>query len=574
MITRVQVTNFKRFESQEFELDGNVVLAGPNNSGKSTLLQAIAVWNLAFREWHQERSGSKATVRTGVQLPRSKFTAIPLREMKLLWNDTATGKRKHELEAKEKLGTPRPLEIAVSGKIREKEFRVGIIFTYRFPDLVLIKPTEDTNTDDIEWLAENFSLLNVPSFSGIGINETRYDIPYQEMLIGSGKPGDIIRNRMLSVYQNEKAQWEQLVKDIQDIFGYTLLEPQYEGQPYIICDYVPEIIKGRPKSNQPTLDIASAGSGFLQTVLLLSFFYSKDSAVVLFDEPDAHLHIVLQRQVYDKIRAVAQETRSQLIIATHSEIVIDNTDPNNVLSFYREPHRLGQRYEADQVRAALKHLSSMDILQADRWPAILYLEGNSDYNLLGEWALVLNHPLKEFFHDPDRNLFWHNNIGRNPRQAKAHLFALKAIRPDMKGVLLLDGDGRNLSDHELGADSLDIIRWARYEAENYLLVPSALERFVRGGEAADLFTGEKIKKMYEYISKTPFLSILQEPFEDDEANVNIGASKNFLPGLFDKVEIPLSKNEYFAIARMMKPDEIHPEVKDKLDFIYKTLNNS
>ena len=68
----------------------------------------------------------------------------------------------------------------------------------------------------------------------------------------------------------------------------------------------------------------------------------------------------------------------------------------------------------------------------------------------------------------------------------------------MKGVLLLDGDGRNLSDHELGADSLDIIRWARYEAENYLLVPSALERFVRGGEAADLFTGEKIKKMYEF----------------------------------------------------------------------------
>lgn len=573
MIRKVHIKKFKRFEDQEIGLDGNIVLAGPNNSGKSTLLQAIAVWNLAFREWQQERGGSKATVRTGVQLPRSKFTAIPLREMKLLWHDTATGKRKFELSKSEKLGTPRLLEIIVSGKIRDKEFLVGMTFTYRFPDLVLIKPTEETDPADIEWLSQNFSLLHVPSFSGIGINETRYDQPYQEMLIGSGKPGDIIRNRMLDVYQNYPEQWKQLVQDIQDIFGYTLLSPQYEGQPYIICDYVPAIIKGRSKSGHPKLDIASAGSGFLQTVLLLSFFYSKDSGVVLFDEPDAHLHIVLQRQVYDKVRAVAQQTRSQLIIATHSEIVIDNTAPKNMVSFYREPHRLSERYEAEQIRSALKHLSSMDILQADRWPSILYLEGKSDYNLLAEWAKVLDHPLKGFFLDHDQNLFWHNNVGRNPKQAKEHLFALKAIKPEMKGVLLLDGDGRNLTDHELREDGLEIIRWARYEAENYLLVPPALERFIRGGEHEDLFTAQKIDLLHAYISKTPFQSISKSPMEDDEANVNIGASKKFLPGLFEELEIPLSKNEYFAIAGVMSKDEIHPEIIDKLDFIYKILSS-
>lgn len=572
MINKIRIVNFKRFEQQEFEFEGNVVLAGPNNSGKSTLLQAIAVWHLALREWHQERRGSKATVRTGVQLPRSKLTAIPLREMKLLWNDTATGKRKHELSGKEKLGTPRPLEIWVEGTLNEKEFSIGISFTYRFPDLVLIKPTDDTNTDDIEWFIEKFSLLHVPSFSGIGINETRHDQPYQEMLIGSGKPGDIIRNRMLDVYTHHRTHWNQLVKDIQDIFGYTLLPPQYEGQPFIICDYVPDVIKGRPKSGQPTLDIASAGSGFLQTVLLLSFFYSKDSGLVLFDEPDAHLHIVLQKQVYDKIRAVAQQTQSQLIIATHSEIVIDSTDPNNVLSFYRDPHRLGERYETEQVRAALRHLSSMDILEADRWPAILYMEGNSDFNLLREWAKILDHPLGEYFHNPNKNLFWHNNVGRNPKLAKEHLFALKAIKPEMKGVLLLDGDGRNLPDHELRADGLRIIRWNRYEAENYLLVPSALERFISGGRGGDLFTPYKINLMNDYIAETPFLSILKKPFENDEATVNIGASKNFLPSLLKRLDIPLSKNEYYSIARVMHPDEIHREVTEKLNFIYDTLS--
>ena len=44
MIRRVRLANFKRFRDQSFDLDDSVVLAGPNNSGKSTLMQAIAWW--------------------------------------------------------------------------------------------------------------------------------------------------------------------------------------------------------------------------------------------------------------------------------------------------------------------------------------------------------------------------------------------------------------------------------------------------------------------------------------------------------------------------------------------------
>ena len=41
MIQQVTVRNFKCFREQKFDLTGSVVLAGPNNAGKSTLLQAI-----------------------------------------------------------------------------------------------------------------------------------------------------------------------------------------------------------------------------------------------------------------------------------------------------------------------------------------------------------------------------------------------------------------------------------------------------------------------------------------------------------------------------------------------------
>ncbi len=46
MITSVRLTRFKRFKDTKIELlpNGISFLAGGNNSGKSTLLQAIAVW--------------------------------------------------------------------------------------------------------------------------------------------------------------------------------------------------------------------------------------------------------------------------------------------------------------------------------------------------------------------------------------------------------------------------------------------------------------------------------------------------------------------------------------------------
>lgn len=44
MLTRIQIRNFKRFTLVDVELGKSVVLIGPNNSGKTTTLQALALW--------------------------------------------------------------------------------------------------------------------------------------------------------------------------------------------------------------------------------------------------------------------------------------------------------------------------------------------------------------------------------------------------------------------------------------------------------------------------------------------------------------------------------------------------
>ena len=139
----------------------------------------------------------------------------------------------------------------------------------------------------------------------------------QNLEIGRGKSGDILRNLLLEV-SHHKDDWAALVKDIQELFNVTLRQPEYaEALPFILCEYLGGIpAEGKGKGGLPQFDIASGGSGFHQVLLLLSFFYARPATVFLLDEPDAHLHVILQRQIYDRLRTVASRRECQLIIAT------------------------------------------------------------------------------------------------------------------------------------------------------------------------------------------------------------------------------------------------------------------
>jgi predicted ATPase len=570
MIKQVKIKYFKRFEEESFEMSDSIILAGPNNTGKSTLLQAISVWYLVLKKWLSERgpeSGSKAQKRLGVAITRQDFTAIPIREMNLLWTNRSTGLRKHELKQGQQLGTPRILEIGIEGTSIKGDWQLNFEFTYRYPELIHVKPTTIPDQSVIDTV-KGLNVVHVPPFSGIGSEETRYDKAYQELLIGQGKPGDVLRNLLLEVYEKEdKSEWQQLGSAIENTFGYRLLPPSYGNQPYIVCEYQPGIPEKMNSKELPRLDISCAGGGFLQLLMMFGFIYARPTSILLLDEPDAHLHIILQRQMYDDLRRIARDRGSQLLIATHSEVIVENTAPEQILSFFEHPHILLNTSQRDQVHEALKNLTSLDILLAEQSQGILYIEGETDLNLLREWAKILRHPVYDFLaHNP----FWHSNKGRHPREARSHYFALKAVHPEIRGLLLLDGDNRKLPDHELTSEGLSITRWKRYEAENYLVNPPALLRFIESGEP-DFFSTDSATRGFEYLKKQLPPGVFENPLIESDYLNSIPASKTLLPGFFAAAEINLTKNEYYQIVAKMKGEEIPFEVKEKLDLISKVF---
>ena len=578
MIRRVTIRNFKRFEEQTFELADSVVLAGPNNAGKSTLLQAIATWRMGLDRWTARRgagSTSKAVKRSGVSITRGEMTATPLREMNLLWRGRRVARTTQEGTPP---GTPRLIEIVLeggytsgqsgggtggAGEVREvakAPWECGLEFQYANPEMVYVRPRGAKQFDrkSIRHFppaqAADLEVVHVSPLAGVQRDEPRWDKGMQDLLVGQGQSGGTLRNLLLAAAEKENGDWDLLVEHIRDLFGIRLRKPVYSPvQPYIICEY------DEPKGSGRPLDLANTGSGTLQVMLLLAFLYARPASVILLDEPDAHQHVVLQKQVYGLLRKVARERGGQIVLATHSEVVLDATAPERVLSFYGDEYRaLTTRTERDQLREALKRLTTTDLLLGQEIGAVLYVENESDERILKEWADTLNHPARRFLARP----FVHHLAGSNIRDAKDHFFALRAAFPQIRAACLLDGDNQNKPDIETTKAGMKVLRWRRYEIENYLLQPETVWRFVglplHRELVRDAFD-RQVPVGTDYFGNHPALS-------------RIKASNEFLVPLLEEIGAPTPKRDLFLLAAAMKPEEIHPEVIEKLDAIGETLN--
>ena len=87
--------------------------------------------------------------------------------------------------------------------------------------------------------------------------------------------------------------------------------------------------------------------------MLLTFLNTRPATVLLLDEPDAHLHVILQDAIYGELHEVAARQRSQLIIATHSEVIINSVDPRELWVMLQTARPLAE--DAEKGRLVKSH---------------------------------------------------------------------------------------------------------------------------------------------------------------------------------------------------------------------------
>ncbi len=567
MISKITVENFKGFDRFELDLDKSVLFIGPNNSGKTTALQAFALWDIGLKSWLSKKGNkNQSQQKSGIAINRKDLINIPVPQAKLLWNNLHV--REQENSGKQITKNIR-INILVEGYTDGKIWQIGLEFDYFNEESFYCRPLRKTNTNNPErFVIDNdFSypvFAYLPPMSGLAINEFQKQPGEINYLIGQGQTAQVLRNLCFNLYSSNSIAWDELAKKVRELFGITVLEPT--------CNNVTNELELQyfDKTNI-RLDVSCAGRGVQQVLLLLSYIYFNPGSILLLDEPDAHLEVLKQREIYNLLLDMASGNNSQIIAASHSEVLLNEAaQSSQVIAFLGKPHIINNK---SQVIKSLTTIGWENYYQAEIKGWVLYLENNTDLKILQSLARKLEHPVLEHLRDCFVK-YVETNI---PQKAREHFFALQEAKPDLKGIAIFDHLECHLSDDR----GLYERMWSQKEIENYIAFPEVIRKFIKAkfSYPVDPFQMDLIN---EFSTEKPLIIIedtLNElkkvmEFEDkDPWGTEIKASDKVLDLVFKnfskKMGIPLilRKSEYYQLVEFLPPEMIDPEVTEILDIV-------
>jgi len=571
MLTKLTIRNFKRFEDVGIDLGKSVVFVGPNNSGKTTALQALALWELGLRRWTEKRQGkSTALQRQGVAINRRDLVALPVPTANLLWRDL------HVRNVERQTGKPKTqnirVAILVEGITDDQVWTCGLEFDYANEESFYCRPLRLDDGSQPERMsipawATQAKVALLPPMSGLTDREFIKQPGEIGVLIGQGQTAQVLRNLCYRVcWPIEGAikpseDWMALTDQLTRLFGVKLLLPKFIAERS-------EIVMAYEEKSGTRLDLSSSGRGLQQTLLILAHLYANPRTVLLLDEPDAHLEVLRQRQTYQLINDIAAEKGSQVIAASHSEVVLaEAANRAIVVAFVGQPHLLNDR--GSQVMKALTDLGWDQYYQAEQTGWVLYVEDSTDLAILKAFARILEHPVQKWLEMP----FVHYVTTNLPQKSRDHFNGLREAKTDLVGIALFDRLERALAPSE----KLNEIMWAKREIENYFCTQEVLLAWAVHDVADDLFgVAERATRQKAMEKAIADVTHLLEIDEKSPWSPDVKATDEVLDRIFrvffKEINLPLSfrKRDYHLLAGFLSKQQIEQEIVEKLDAIVET----
>lgn len=335
----VNIQRFKNLNNLSIELEKINVIVGSNNSGKSSILQAIqfavSVAQTTKLEktayWHHTQDRLPTSI-SQTQLIYSPLQDVPsLAPFGNLVESQDQGIIVNFIEAE----SENTSKICIS-RGKNKNIRIEITGELLGTQLQSI---------------ENPYCIYVPGLAGIQGNEEFRPPSYVRRAAARGDANNVFRNILLLLKRDTEA-WPQFLSDFQTIFPNLSVVVEYD---YENDDSINTFIKIGYKK----LPIDAAGTGVLQAIQILSYVNLYGPKVLLLDEPDAHLHPNNQR-VLARLLVHLVETRSlQIIICTHSRHILDELSGHAKIHWVRE----GQLVQEDNpdVVNVLMEIGALDV---------------------------------------------------------------------------------------------------------------------------------------------------------------------------------------------------------------------
>lgn len=511
MLRNVRLQRFRGFRDFSLDLDGPIAaLLGGNSSGKTSLLQAVRIGCFATEQALEHADADPRADdgwviiadRVGVAEPSS---ILPLMDWRQLFVDSQGGD-KVQAEIELTFDDTDPIQgVRTSlGYGRNEKLVLSAWLKGPLPEAANAALPPHTRDRAARFRAQVTQALPLavftPAFYGVTRHEEFRTAKIIDRALGSSDQSHIVRNLVARLDSAGLSRLNQFL-------GSTIGARVVRSTSAIDFEKI-EHLEVIYQDSNGELELSSAGTGLTSAVALYaSLDYLRRgrgaagtrAALLLLDEPEAHLHPRLQGQVGEVIASTAVEFGVQTLIATHSVELTNRIGRrrDTVLASIdrRSDAAIRISSENELLRALdefcdLTPYSSLSFLRSRR---VVFHEGRSDWNILSICAQYL------YRVDAPKLEQWREYVGvslEGTGNVSIKGVLEKLLTPEMfersvgaarpfRAALVLDRDAHrspvaaSLSASKPHLESVEAV-WSRYSIESLFIDAEILSSWLGG----------------------------------------------------------------------------------------------
>jgi len=338
VLKKIQISRFKSLNDITLDLAKINILVGSNNSGKSSILQAIqfavSVAQTTGLEksayWHRDG-------RLPTSISPSQLIYSPLRDVSALAPNSI-------LEEREDKAIKVVFEEDLTQKITKISVRRGknknIVIQLNGPEL----------GKRLQEIDPPYSIY-VPGLAGIPNVEEFKSPAHVRKAAARGDANGVFRN-ILWLLRKDETSWKQFIEDFHSIFPHLTVDINYDEE-------TEESLNAYITTRSQRLPIDAAGTGVLQAIQILAYVNVYQPKLLLLDEPDSHLHPNNQRFLSNLLVLLADTRDLQIILCTHSRHILDELSGRVKIHWIKDGKRVPE--DDPDIVNVLMELGALDI---------------------------------------------------------------------------------------------------------------------------------------------------------------------------------------------------------------------
>lgn len=325
MLSSLEIKNYRNLEILRIASLGRVnLITGKNNTGKSTILEAIAIYatrgdlNQIYQllsergENFRLTETNKNATETNIRALSSLFTGRPV------------------LFDKENAISIGSTENTLFGEEKPTEKSVSLRFVKYFDEIQkdneegVIRRKKIALDNEIDKQLENYKVgLEIRVGNGSYILSLDEDRPFRLgfRTFGTNVSFQFIRTRNIDKVINGKL-WDNIIlteKEKYVIEALRIIEPSTERIAFIEDNTRERTAVIKLSNTANVLPLRSMGDGMNRILTIILALVNSDNGFLLIDEFENGLHYTVQEKLWDVIFHLAQKLNVQVFVTTHSE---------------------------------------------------------------------------------------------------------------------------------------------------------------------------------------------------------------------------------------------------------------